>query len=239
MNQTVWYYADAQNARQGPVAAVQIRQLLADGQLRPSSPLWREGMEQWQPLQDLSESLGVTAEVSASNPYAAPGSDVVGVPEAGVLPDKLQAYADFVGPNFEVYRRKWHLDEGGDATGTWNWPAFLCGAFWMLHRKMYGVAGLWLLGVLLVSLLEGLLGIPDGISLLLNFAFPVAAGAWGNQLYLRHTERLILQIRSSHAGGSHALRAELALRGGTNIAAALGGLGLFLVANIVLVALIS
>ena len=42
-----WYYVDGA-ARSGPVAAVEIRRLIGEDRLTPSSMVWRDGMSDWQ-----------------------------------------------------------------------------------------------------------------------------------------------------------------------------------------------
>ncbi|GAB3389946.1 RDD family protein [Lysobacter fragariae] len=56
---TQWYYSDYDRNRHGPVAASDLAQLHASGQLRLDTLVWREGLLQWQPWQDvMGEVLG-------------------------------------------------------------------------------------------------------------------------------------------------------------------------------------
>jgi uncharacterized RDD family membrane protein YckC len=60
---TEWYYADAQRERHGPVDAAVIREKFRQGELDLASLVWREGMQQWQPLSAATEELQlVTAQ---------------------------------------------------------------------------------------------------------------------------------------------------------------------------------
>jgi uncharacterized RDD family membrane protein YckC len=54
-----WYYADALRQRQGPVASEALVQRFQRGELRLDTLVWREGLDQWQPLRDFSQALGL------------------------------------------------------------------------------------------------------------------------------------------------------------------------------------
>lgn len=45
----VWFYA-LDDAQHGPVEADEIRAMLTSGMIRRETLVWREGMEEWQPL---------------------------------------------------------------------------------------------------------------------------------------------------------------------------------------------
>ncbi len=77
-----WYYSDYERNRHGPVAARDLADLHHAGQLQPDTLVWREGMPQWRPwnevmTQALNEADGRTlpavdaVPLSAGvNPYA-------------------------------------------------------------------------------------------------------------------------------------------------------------------------
>lgn len=237
MSDTPWYYADAQRQRQGPLSSAQLQQLQEQGRIGSDTLVWRDGMAQWQPLQDVAERFGPTplpAPALSQDPYAAPASsiDPTAVPASAPLEEGLQPYAAVVGRNFPVYRRKWQLDlatgsaAASPAAGStaWNWPAFLFGAFWMLYRRMYAVAALWIGALTVISIGETLLGASDTVSLVITVGASVAAGSVGNHLYLRHAQRLIAQASARHPGNAAAQHAELAGLGGTRWSAV--GIGL-------------
>ena len=226
MPNTQWYYADAQQDRKGPFSTPQLKQLFAQGDVALSSLVWRAGMEQWLSLRHFAEELALPAANGeggdSSNPYVAPGSAVV-EPVAAVG-DKLQAYADVVGNNFDKYRKKWRLDERQpSAKDTWHWPAFFFGAMWMFYRKMYAIGVMWAGGSLLLSAMLMLLGVPDLVASGISIGIAAAAGGLGNTFYLKHTQKLIQQVSSANAGRAHSMRAELRLRGGTSGAAVVVG----------------
>lgn len=54
-----WYYSDAQRNRMGPVAADDLAELHANGQLAPEILVWREGLPDWKPWREvMAEVLG-------------------------------------------------------------------------------------------------------------------------------------------------------------------------------------
>lgn len=73
----IWYYADRHGQQQGPVEADQIRALLEQGAVGPSSLLWREGLSAWQPLNQLAGELGVSVPAAPPPMPIAPGGQRV------------------------------------------------------------------------------------------------------------------------------------------------------------------
>ncbi|MCC7633384.1 GYF domain-containing protein [Stenotrophomonas rhizophila] len=233
MTDTQWYYADPQQQRHGPLSTGQLQQLHAQGQVEAGTLVWRQGLEQWQPLHSIAELRAARAPDPTHDPYAAPASSV-GAPVPAPLNETMQAYAAFVGPRFPVYRRKWNLDQNPnpDSVSTWNWAAFLFGALWMLYRRMYAVAALWLGAMLVISSIELLIGVSGSISAIISIAIAVAAGVVGNHLYLRHATRQIGAASAAHRGQGPDLQAELAARGGTSWLAVVVGVALFVAVNL-------
>lgn len=56
---TVWYYADRRREQHGPMDAEALRAAVAAGALDDTCLVWREGLEQWQPLRGLRAELGL------------------------------------------------------------------------------------------------------------------------------------------------------------------------------------
>jgi type IV pilus assembly protein PilA len=67
-----WYYVDANEQRQGPVAVAALAQAYAAGWLDRDSLVWRDGMAQWQPLSACAGELGI--DLSAARPPRAPSA---------------------------------------------------------------------------------------------------------------------------------------------------------------------
>lgn len=233
MSDTQWYYADSQRQRHGPLPTAQLRELLAQGRMGADALVWREGMADWQPVHSVAELAAAAPHVQPHDPYAAPASALPAATAGATLSDSLQAYAAFVGPRFPVYRRKWHLDRKPhpDSASTWNWAAFLFGAFWMLYRRMYGVAALWIVAMVVISIIEGLVQVSAAISLGINIGISCASGAIGNHLYLRHANRIIATVSTRHAGQGPAFLAELAASGGTRWLAVVIGIAVFVLVS--------
>ena len=77
--------------------------------------------------------------------------------------------------NYNVYK---HPAFGIQAVKTgFSWPALCLGIFWMLAKKLWGIAGLW-------SLLFLLLNIIGAYALEINSAFPYVVLAGGNIAFL-------------------------------------------------------
>ncbi len=240
MQEAQWWYANGRQSS-GPVDLAGLRQLQREGTVTARTLLWCEGMPSWRPLAELDQASTLVevapvldidaapaAEVIApsvgdpSDPYRAPVA-APDVAAAAGLEGEMALYASVVGGNFPIYRQRWRLDQGGIATGsgTWHWPAFLLGLIWMMYRKMYRLAAMWAGLLLLISVVETLLDVPDGLSLVITFALSITTGIFGNSWYLAHCQRLIAQARAVTGGDDARLRSELTARGGTSVVATL------------------
>lgn len=217
MQDAQWYYANS-SEREGPVDLAGLRQLQAEGRVGAATLVWCEGMPAWRPLAEL-EAVPVV-ERGVDDPYRAP----VSAPEllAGAAQDgqpldgEMALYAAVVGRNFAIYRRRWRLDQGvavANAFGTWHWPAFLFGLSWMMYRRMYRVAALWIAVLVVSSVAEALLGVPEAFSSFSSLALGAIAAAFANHWYLRHCQRQIAQARALTGSDPAALQQELARRG--------------------------
>jgi uncharacterized RDD family membrane protein YckC len=56
----IWYYLDAERKQNGPVAAEIIRNALRDGRISADTLVWRDGLVDWRPLQQLADELGLS-----------------------------------------------------------------------------------------------------------------------------------------------------------------------------------
>ncbi|MGH8060514.1 MAG: RDD family protein [Pseudoxanthomonas sp.] len=54
-----WYYADAEQQRQGPLSAGEMAQRFHQGRLRLDTLVWRDGLAEWQPLRDFTQELAL------------------------------------------------------------------------------------------------------------------------------------------------------------------------------------
>lgn len=76
---TQWYYADASGQRHGPFSAEELEGHVRHARLGPASLVWREGLQDWQPLSAVAAELDLPLDT-----LAAPAADVA-VPSADAL----------------------------------------------------------------------------------------------------------------------------------------------------------
>lgn len=88
---SIWYYADAQQHRQGPLSADELALRFQQGHLLLDTLVWREGLTGWQPLGDFSDELGLLSPPAEAlhaplearlgqatdSPYAPPGAKLI------------------------------------------------------------------------------------------------------------------------------------------------------------------
>ncbi|MCF3531105.1 MULTISPECIES: DUF2628 domain-containing protein [Stenotrophomonas] len=237
MQEAQWWYANSKQS-EGPVDLAGLRRLQQDGTVTARTLLWRVGMASWRPLAELDPSLAQmalnpspvepvpavtvsdTRTADPSDPYRAPAASPVAatVPE---LEGDIALYAAVVGGNFPIYRQRWRLDQGiAEGNGTWHWPAFLIGVIWMVYRRMYRLAAIWAGMLVFFSIAEALLGVPEGVSMVITLAINVTAAVYANRWYLAHCQREIARARALAGDDEARLRSELARRGDTNALAA-------------------
>ncbi len=87
METAPWYYVNADRQRQGPVPAASLRDLAATGAVNARTLVWRQGMPQWQALEQVAGDLGIlldapTPSTPAPTPPPAPPADA---PSAAIV----------------------------------------------------------------------------------------------------------------------------------------------------------
>lgn len=91
MTMSVWYYADANNERQGPVTAAELVRLRLQGALGWGTLVWRDGMDDWQPMRDFAGEL---AQADDGGPSLLSTNDgTVLPPAAAATPEPTSPYA--------------------------------------------------------------------------------------------------------------------------------------------------
>lgn len=149
--------------------------------------------------------------------YAAPASDTSVAPEGDLM-------AAYLGPkNANYYLDRFQQFEGGGGSASWNWPAFLVSSIWLLYRKMWLNALLYMFIFPIVLQLVSAAMVPAlgpaaaGIFYLggyLVIAF-VLLPVFANRLYYQHAQGKIAKVVAANADeGQRAL--EAARRGGTS-----------------------
>lgn len=239
MKKARWHYVDGARST-APYSLAELHHLQAQGRVTAQTLVWCEGMPGWQPLAELERvapAAAMAGNGAPNDPYRAPATSlapsVTTADASHPLPDRAADYAAFVGDNFPVYRQRWKLDTGvGSAGGTWHWPAFLFGVVWIMYRKMYDTAAIWLGLTVIISLIERLLDVPASLSLLVTLVISVIMGVCGNGWYLEHCQREIARVCPANGNSDTRMRRELAERGGTSIGSALAAIGLAVVFSV-------
>jgi hypothetical protein len=173
------------------------------------------------------------------NPYEPPRAALsTGIDRSALLDLNQKEAEAFVGRKAAYYLRKWPLARELTGTSTgFNWAAFLFAGLWLPYRKMYWAATIFWGTLLVESIVEEVVFVlilgkpepPTGLSRLVGLIAAVVCGVCGNQWYLTHTRRVVAEVRSLGQSEDEYLRA-LSKRGGTNLAASLGFLALFIIA---------
>jgi len=113
----------------------------------------------------------------------------------------------FISKNQMFYLGKFEQIKMTGDKKTWNWSAFLAGAYWMLYRKMYVQGLLYFLASLLLSFIPV-------IGWILDICIWVGVGTFANSLYLDHVNKKFQEINC--ADGSYR-QSLISKNGGTNI----------------------
>ena len=154
------------------------------------------------------------------------------LPAAAIPPEPAsdqQYYTAVLGPdNREYYLDHFsRFDDEGKTSPTWNWSALLVTLYWLLYRKMWVYAAIylalpftlwglfWVVGAVAGSLvgIVGSLGF-FGYAAVVLIVMPM----YVNALYYRHCRKTIETVRAT-TQGTQAQLAELAGKGGTSRAA--------------------
>jgi Tfp pilus assembly major pilin PilA len=119
------------------------------------------------------------------------------------------------------------FDDEGRTSPTWNWSALLVTFYWLLYRKMWAHAAiylafpfmLWGLFWIVGAVAGGLVGIVGSLGFFGYAAVVlIVMPMYANALYYRHCRKMIETVRASTQGTQRQL-GELAGKGGTSRAA--------------------
>ncbi|MCC3866583.1 zinc-ribbon domain-containing protein [Terrisporobacter mayombei] len=113
----------------------------------------------------------------------------------------------FISKNQMFYLEKFDQIRMTGDKKTWNWSAFLAGAYWMFYRKMYVQGILYFLASLLLSFVPV-------IGWVLDICLWVGVGTFANSLYLDHINKKFQEINCADSSYRQAL---INKNGGTNI----------------------
>ena len=113
----------------------------------------------------------------------------------------------FLEKNQSYYLEKFNLIEKTGDKKAWNWCSFLIGGYWMLYRKMYVQAIIYIIANLI-------LGCIPFIGWALALALCVGLGIFGNSLYLDHIKKTFTEIGCADSNMRSTL---INKKGGTNL----------------------
>lgn len=145
---------------------------------------------------------------------------------ANNITSNAQAEA-FVGVNYSYYQAKWQkIADNKNNPMTWNWAAFFLGVVWLVYRKMYHYALIFIGLIVLDIMIESFFPLPEVFSNAVNLMIALGFGFYGNALYQMHMNKKVSEIVQTYPPAQ--LEAELTAQGGVNLAGA-WTLGVFLV----------
>ena len=113
----------------------------------------------------------------------------------------------FLEKNQSYYLEKFNLIEKTGDKKAWNWCSFLIGGYWMLYRKMYVQAIIYIIANLI-------LGCIPFIGWALSLALCVGLGIFGNSIYLDHIKKTFTEIGCADSNMRSTL---INKKGGTNL----------------------
>ena len=113
----------------------------------------------------------------------------------------------FLEKNQSYYLEKFNLIEKTGDKKAWNWCSFLIGGYWMLYRKMYVQAIIYIIANLI-------LGCIPFVGWALSLALCVGLGILGNSLYLDHVKKTFTEIGCADSNMRSTL---ISKKGGTNL----------------------
>lgn len=119
--------------------------------------------------------------------------------------------------NSEFYLRQTNTYRVNSKFTNWNWSSFFLTFYWLLYRKLYGVA----FGYFAINIVGHFLG---PVSLIMR----IILGFYGNNIYLKAAEKKIRGIRRlNHNLSREEYLVKIREQGGTNIIAPLAFLFVF------------
>ena len=116
---SIWYYADADHARQGPVDAASLVRLRLQGRLGWDTLVWREGMAEWQPMRDFAAELA-QADDRTPPPSAQPSGPAASM---AVDPASVQPASPYAPPVAAVTASR-AVVTGGEVVHAGFWKRF-------------------------------------------------------------------------------------------------------------------
>ena len=174
-----WFYGK-DNTQHGPVSDLEIRTLITSGEIQAETIIWREGMTDWLPLNDVPEfqglggptpsgqAAGTAVSPAAANPYNSPQTYAGQQPYVGTIPTDGLSIASLV------------CGILGAITcwlgGLFGLPAVICGHMSLkkINNSPTPIAGK---GMAIAGLVTGYIGIAMSACFFLIFIASMISGA--------------------------------------------------------------
>jgi hypothetical protein len=148
-----------------------------------------------------------------SLPHPAP----TGVPPAAEPPSKVPVDSSkiFVGRNGTYYDESWRWMDWRGIYRSWNWPAALTFGHWFAYRRLYKLAGLFLMSItgLAIAAVNQVPIIAVGAAAILLAGL---SGLYANILYFRVFRRAVAHVTENGEGSYRELNDQLAAAGGVD-----------------------
>ena len=135
----------------------------------------------------------------------------------------------FVQKNADYYLVKWKLMAETYSKTSWNWPAFLFGAFWLSYRKMYLYTFLFIA--------TGIFTLIPFIGFILALALWIGLGLFGNYIYGQYVYKRLKEL-SLMAKNEDELKILVLQKGGVSVIAVIILTVLFLLLELIVIVLV-
>jgi hypothetical protein len=141
----------------------------------------------------------------------------IGVPPAAEPPARtpIDSSKTFVGPNGTYYDESWRWMDWRGTRRSWNWSAALSFGHWFAYRRLYWIAGLylvWLGGLAAAAVNDA----PILLLAVLALAMVGLTGAYANSLYFQAFRRAVSHVTEKGEGDYQELKGQLAAAGGAD-----------------------
>ncbi len=125
----------------------------------------------------------------------------------------------FLQSSQDYYMSRFQKMQQNNSAVSWNWASFLFSAYWMIYRKMYAYAAVYLLACLIFSRIPG-------IGYVIALAMAILSGMFGNYLYKQYVDKELKTAQSMDLVNKNIY---ISKKGGTNAPAVLITIVIYLI----------
>ena len=158
MTMPVWYYADARNERQGPVAAAELVRLRLQGALGWDTLVWREGMGEWQPMRDFAGELAQVDDRGARMLSTGDGNVVAQDAATGMAASAAEPFSPYAPPASAIASHA-AIVRGGEVVYAGFWKRVAAN---FIDSVVIGLVG-GIIGAMIGGVLGAALGMNGGL----------------------------------------------------------------------------